>query len=345
MIALLVLALAQAGDLEALVGKLAHDDPAVREKAQKELVERGPGIVPRILSLHRSTDSSELRLRAERILESFPFPAYAQTRPGEPLQVKLRELILDVAEIHRPLPECWKEEKDRTTIDPARLRVMLQGGSGHGQKLHLDELTARKEGGAVVRRIAFEGPTAQRPDRKERTWTEETVLDEGETRALAALLEAGAALRQLCAEKKDEAREFWSSTNFSLRFEIESAGKPVWSCAYTGYRNSSDQRTYAHGLILERILLSAVTHRTWSPAEFTAEDRRRLLRWMEENFEREAWWVREFYLRMSVTSGDDTYLPFLRLVRKDLRGKEGPSEMRQILSVKEALRRISGSED
>lgn len=346
MLALLMLACTQAPDLDSLIHRLGHDDAAVREKTVRELEARGPQVVPRLLALHRSTGSEEVRLRAESILLEYPFPTYVLTRPEEPLQAKLRQALLDGIEDHRSLPGCWRDPQERTPIDAGKLRIQRQGGSGHGQTWELDEIVPRKEGGLVVRRIAYEQPTPYRAKvREERTRVEETVLDEGETRALVSLLEATTALRMLCSEEQDPKRSTWSSADFTLRFRLESAGKLVWRCAYTGYVSSSNQHKYAHGRIVDWMFYQALKHRSWTPATIQDDDRRRLLKWFEENFDGEEWWVRERFLRVSATVGDDSFVPFLRRVGKELQGKEGASETRLAKSVKEGLRRITGAEE
>jgi hypothetical protein len=345
MLALLLLACTQAADLESLIGKLGSEDPAIREKSVEELIALGPKVVPRILSLYRSTDSAETKLRAEQILCRFPFPAYVLGRPDEPQQEKLRDILLRGIENHRDHRGCWQEPEHRPKIDASRLIVLRQGGSGHGQTLELDYLSPRKDGGLVLRRIAYEQPTPYRPKvREERTRVEETVLDEAESRALTSLLEAASGLRPVCA--REEERTGWMSTaNFSMRFRILSGDKPAWEGGYTGYPDSSAEKLYAHGLILDRALHLAWTQRTWTPATMTPEDLRRVLAWIEANFEREGWWVRERYLRIAATAGDESFLPFLRRAAETLQGKEGPSEIRQSTSVKEALRRIAGTKD
>jgi hypothetical protein len=346
MLALLMLACAQAGDLEPILDRLGHDDAAVREKAVKELEARGPQVVPRLLALHRSTGSEEVRVRAESILLDYPFPTYVLTRADEPLQEKLRRALLDGIEAHRSLPGCWRGPQEQTPIDPARLRLQRQGGSGHGQTWELDEFVPRKEGGLVVRRIAYERPTPYRSAvREEITRAEETVLDEGETRALMSLLEAATALRATCSEEEDPKHYFWSSADFTLRFRLESAGNLVWTCAYTGYLSSSNRTKYTHGRIVDGVVYQALKHRSWTPAKIDDDDRRRLLKWFEENFFGEGWWVRERFLRVSVTVGDDSFVPFLRRVGKEVQGKQGASEMRLATSVKEGLKRITGSEE
>jgi len=328
MLALLMLACAQAGDLESLIARLGHDDAAVREKAVKELETRGPQVVPRLLALHRSTDSEEVRLRAESILLEYPFPTYVLTRAEEPLQGKLRQALLDGIEDHRSLPGCWRGPQEQAPLDPARLRLQRQGGSGHGQTWELER------------------PTPYRSNvREERTRAEETVLDEGETRALVSLLDAATALRTVCSEEEDQKHSFWSSADFTLRFRLESAGNLMWQCAYTGYLSSSHRHKYAHGRIVDGVLYQALRHRSWTPSTIHDDDRRRLLKWFEENFDGEGWWVRERFLRVSVIVGDDSFVPFLRRVEKELQGKEGASETRLGKSVKEGLKRITGSEE
>lgn len=136
-----------------------------------------------------------------------------------------------------------------------------------------------------------------------------------------------------------------TSSSFSLRFRIRCGEKSIWQGNYTGYHASDGEKLYAHGVILDRLLDLVLAQRTWTPSAVTAEDVRRLLRWTEENFDREAWWVRERYLRMAFGIGDESFLPLLRRVAKDLAGKEDPSEKRQQTYVREALRRISGSEN
>lgn len=345
MLMLLLFVCTQAADPEALVARLGSDDPVAREKAVEELIARGPSIVPRILSLHRSTDSEETKLRAEKILCRFPFPAYVLTRPDEAVRSKIRDVLLYGIDVHRPVPGCWEEPENRPKIDGARLHILRQGGGGHGQTLMLDDVTPHKDGGLGVRRIAYEGPTAYRPDvKEERTRVEEMVLDPEQTRALTSLLEAAVALRPLCSREEDQ-RGWFTSSNFSLRFRIHSGEKSIWQGNYTGYRSSEGEKLYAHGLILDHLLDLVLAQRTWTPSAATAEDVRRLLRWTEENFDREAWWVRERYLRMAFGIGDESFLPLLRRIAKELAAKEDPSEKRQRTYAREALRRISGSED
>jgi hypothetical protein len=344
MLTILLLACSQAADLETLVGRLSHDDPAQRETAVKELKKSGPQVVPRLLSLHRTTASEEVRLRAEDILFRWPFPAYVQTRTDELIHKKLQDVLLNGLDTHQSLAGCWRDPQERTPFDPGKILLRRQGGSGHGQTLHLDEITPRKEGGWLVRRIAYERPTPYRPEvPEERVRAVETVLDEGETRGVASLLEAALPLRPLCSKKADDS--FWTSADFTIRFRLESAGKLVWRCGYTGYRTTSDQNKYAHGEIVNDVFDHALRDRSWTPSTINDEDRRRLLHWIEENFDGEGWWVRERYLRFAVIVGDDSFVPFLRRVGKEVQGKEGASETRLAKSVKEGLKRITGSEE
>jgi hypothetical protein len=249
-------------------------------------------------------------------------------------------------ESHRQVPGCWREKQDRLSIDLKSLSVLRQGGSGHGQTLELDEIAPRKDGGLTVRRLAYAAPTPYRPKVKEEsTGVEEVVLDAEEARALGELLDVAMTLRQFCSKQQEPGRTRWSSASFSLRFRVESAGKVLWRCSYTGYPGSSGENQYTHGVLVDQVLRAALARRTWEASKITADDRRRLLRWSEENFEREEWWVRERYLRMALTAGDESFLPFLRKAAKDLRGKEDPSEVRQQGYVREALRRIAGVDE
>src|SRR5438876_2216362 len=113
----LILALLQDADLEALVAKLGHDDIAVREQATKDLAERGPGVVSRLLSLHRFADSPEVRSRAEAVLRRYPFAALARTRPEEPLHEALKETLLGDLKDHRNIPGCWLDKQKQPSID------------------------------------------------------------------------------------------------------------------------------------------------------------------------------------------------------------------------------------
>jgi hypothetical protein len=334
-----LLAAVLAQDLEGLVERLKSDDVAVREKAEVELRKRGEEIVPRILELHRSADSAEVRLRAEGLLKEFPFPAFARTKPEEPLRATLRAALLQDLKKHEGVANCWREA---VRIDPARLRIEFQGGSGHGQSLDLDEIVPGKGGGLVVRRVGYQGVTPYRAEVKEE-WggVKEAVLGVPETTALVELLQAACALRPTCAIEPPRNRYWSSSGSFSMRFRIESDGSELWKAAYTGYPNSRNEPEYSHGRAIDFLLWRALRGAAWKPAELRPEDRARALRWMTANYEAEEWWVKEHYLDIARLLGDRSYLPFLEKVEAGLKGKEGVGELRRWENARQAIERIS----
>lgn len=342
----LALALCLLQDLgtDALLERLADDAPDVREKAVAALVARGPDVVPTLLALHRSASSPEVRERAALVLQRFPFPAFVGSRPGEPLRESLRGILLRDLKKHRETPACVIAENERVSLDVLHLRILRQEGSGHGQFLALDETVPDGAGGLRVRRIVYQGMTPYRPQVKEEgVRVEESLLGPAESAALVELLAPAVALRPDCGVKRDSSRSWTSSGSFSMRFQIESGKETAWSVAFTGYRSSSDEPAYAHGMILDGVLRAAVATRAWTPAEVTPDDRRRALAWLTRNFDPEGWWIREHYLDMARFIGDESYVPFLTQVANNLEGKDGPSEVRQLKSAREALSRIASA--
>ncbi len=307
----LALALCLLQDLgtDALLERLADDAPDVREKAVAALASRGPDVVPPLLALYRSTASPEVRERAALALQRFPFLAFVGSRPEEPLREKLRGVLLRDLKKHQETPACGAAEDGRVTLDVLQLRIFRQDGSGHGQFLAL----------------------------------EESLLGPAESAALVELLSPAVMLRPTCGVKRDSLKVWTSSASFSMRFRIESGKETAWSVAFTGHGSSTDEPAYAHGLILDGVLRAALATRIWTPAEVTPEDRRRALDWMARHFGSEGWWVREHYLDMARFIGDESYVPFLSQVAKDLEGKEGPSETRQLKAAREALSRIASA--
>ncbi len=340
----LALCLLQDPGTDALLERLADDAPDVREKAVADLVSRGPGVVPPLLALYRSAASPEVRERAALVLQRFPFPGFVGTRPGEPLREALRGILLRDLKKHQETPACGIAENERVALDVLRLRILRQDGSGHGQFLALDETLPDGAGGLRVRRIAYQGMTPYRPEVKEEgVRVEESLLGPAESAALVELLSPAVALRPACGVKRDSLRSWTSSGSFSMRFQIESGKETAWSVAFTGHRSSSDEPAYAHGMILDGVLRAALATRAWTPVEVTPEDRRRALAWMTRHFDSEGWWIREHYLDMARFIGDESFVPLLTRVAKDLEGKEGPSEVRQFKAAREALSRIASA--
>jgi len=337
---LLVLALPQGEPVDELLQRLGSDDVAVREQAVKTLSERGPSILPQVLSFYRATGSAEVRLRAEEVLRHYPFLVYSRTAPTEALHDELRDRLLRGLKDHVGTRGCWtREDRKPPPIDPGRLRIERQSASGHGQFLALDRMVAGPEGTLTVRRVAYQGKTPYRPHvTEEGARAEETTFDRGEAEALVGLLGAGAALGKQCAIPKD--KSWGSSGSFSIHFRIESAGTEVWSSAFTGYANSQTEKEYAHALILEWALEGALAHRVWGPVRLLPEDRAWALRWIADHWTREAWWMKEHYLDLARFVGDESYLLFLGKVLDELEGQEGPSERRQRQAAWDALRRI-----
>lgn len=343
---LLILALAQEADIEKVISDLDHDDPDVREKATKDLAARGPAVIPRILALHRATDSPEIRSRAETVLLRYDFMALAQTRPEEPIRKTIEAVLLKDIEAHRATPGCRRAKENQPAVDASRLRIQWQSGSGHGQSLNIDQLVSRDGGGLTVRRIAYQGTTPYRPEvKKEGVRVEETRLSPGEAEALAGLLQTAAALREQCAIEKEKGRSWHSTGSFTMRFRVESAGAAVWIGAYTGYPGSLHEKEYIHGNAIDNMLRAAMAHRAWSRVRVLPEDRARALQWMTDHFADEGWWVKEHYLDMARFLGDGSYLPFLRGVAKDLQGNDGHSEKRRLKSAREAISRITGGKE
>jgi hypothetical protein len=340
---LLLLSLAQDAQVEGEVQRLGHDDVAVREEATQKLIRRGPAIVPRVLELVRETPSPEVRLRAEGILERFPFTTFVRTDPKESLHRATRDLLLGDLKDHLHVPECWKGTGEPLAIDSRRLRILRQDGSGHGQYLALDRLFASPDGGLTLRRIAYQGTTPYRPDVKEEgVRALVSTFDPAESRALAELIGVAAALQNRCGRARDPHKHWVSSASFSMRFRIEAAGTEVWSAAYTGYASSDKEEIYSHGWILDRLMERVQAQRPWAAAEITAEDRALGLSWMTDHFQTEGWWVKERFLDLARFLGDESYLPFLGKVARELEGKNGPSELRQQAAVQDALVRIAG---
>lgn len=340
---LLFLFLAQAQDsgVEALIAQLDHDDSSLREKAQSELIQRGRNVVPRLLSHHRTTDSAESRGRTESILSRFPFETLAQTRTGESLRERMKEMLLQDLEPHRGTPGCWLPKENQLAIDPAHLTILWQTGSGHGQFLAIVRIASGDKGCLEIRRIVWQGITPYRSEVKaEGVKVEESRFDADESKALGELLQAGIVLQAKCARPRESGRSWMSSGSFSMRFRIESGGVAVWSAAYTGYPGSSGEPDYAHGRVIDNVLGKILRNRSWTEVNVLPEDRARALQWMTDHFATEAWWIREHYLNMARTIGDETYRPFLEKVSKDLEGKEDPSEQRQLQAVRVALSRL-----
>lgn len=341
MILLLVLLLAQDADLEDLIARLDHDDAAIREKASSELVQRGPGVIPRLLQLQRTAASGELRSRAEGILCEFPFETLGRTRAEEPLHAKLIRILLKDLDEHRDVPGCWLPKEAQKALDPARLTVHWQTGSGHGQFLAIVRLVSNPQGGLDVRRVAYQGTTPYRPQVKaEGVRAEESRFDADETKALAALLQAGIVLESKCARPQEPGRSWTSSGSFSMRFRIDSGGTPVWTAAYTGYPGSRGESEYAHGRVIDDALRKILQHRTWTESKIVPEDRGLALHWMTDNYATESWWVKEHYLNMARFIGDESYRPFLEKAAKELQGKDGPGEERRLKAAQDALSRL-----
>jgi|SRR6185436_4787063 len=338
MIALLLLLLAQDADLETLVAQLDHDDAAVREKASAGLIERGTAIVPRLLALQRSATSAELRTRAEDILTHFPFESLVRTQPGEPLREKLITILLKDLEEHRETPGCWLPKDRRPEFDPARLSILWQIGSGHGQFLAIVRIVSNDQGCFDVRRIAYQGTTPYRAQVKAAgVKAEESRFDREESVALAELLQAGVVLESKCARPQEPGRSWMSTGSFSMRFRIESRGSVVWNAAYTGYPGSTGLPLYAHGKVIDDALWKILRNRPWTESKIVPEDRVLALRWMTDNQATESWWVKEHYLHMARFIGDESFRPFLQKVVQEVEGKDGPSEKRQLEAARAAL--------
>jgi hypothetical protein len=338
---LLLLALRQEESVTVLLERLGSDDVAVREQAVKALSERGPSILPEVLSLYRSTASAEVRSRTAEILRRFPFLVYSLTDPKEPLHGELGEQLLRGLKDHVGIVGCWKDPRKPPTIDAGRLRIQRQSASGHGQSLALDRIVSGAEGSLTIRRIAYQGKTPYRPSVKEEgARVEESTFNRRETEALVGLLTTAAALEPTCAIPRDPGKSWASSGSFSIHFKIESAGAEVWSGAFTGYASSETEKEYLHPLVLDWALDRALAHRSWTPVPMLPEDHAWALRWMEDRWAGESWWMREDYLALARFVGDETYLLFLQRALDELEGEEGPSHRRQRAAILDALSRI-----
>lgn len=229
-------------------------------------------------------------------------------------------------------------------LDPEHFRILHQ--FGNGRFLWIDEIAPCKEGGLVARRTFVGSTSPSRPEVKEEgVRIEEVRLDVAEARAVATLLDACVALNPTCAIEQPRGRGWRKSIDFTMRLRVESGGSTVWAAAYTGTMSSSGEKQYAHGLILKSVLNQALAHRTWTEAKFRAEDRARMLAWVDEHFEGEEEWVRDCYLKMARNIGDETYVPFLRKALKHLDTMAGSSRHRQIGAAREALSRITGTKE
>jgi hypothetical protein len=341
LIFLLTFAFAQDADLQALAEKLGHQDAGVREKASTDLASRGVTIVPWILSIHRSSDSPEVRLRTEALLRRFPFPAFALTGPAEPLHDVLKGVLLADLETHRHTPGCWVPEGQRPAIDGARLQIVWQSGSGHGQSLEITTLTSTEGGRISVRRISHQGKTLYRSEVKEGSRIEEMEIDSKDSAALVELLQAGASLRTGCAIKKEEGSSWMSTGSFSMRLRIDSGDIRGFDASYTGYPGSLGLQEYSHGKVLEKVLETVMAGRSWTRSDVLPVDRTRALRWITEHFAVEGWWVKERYLDITRSIGDAAFVPFLSKVAKDLEGNSGASEKRQLQSARAVLSQIT----
>src|SRR5579863_472407 len=124
---LLLSALLQEEPVQVLLQRLGADDVAVRERAVMVLSDRGPSILPDVLSLYRATESAEVRLRAQEVLRHYPFLIYSRTDPKEPLHEVLRDRLLRGFQDHAGTKGCWtREDRKAPPIDPARLRIIRQ---------------------------------------------------------------------------------------------------------------------------------------------------------------------------------------------------------------------------
>jgi hypothetical protein len=136
------------GTQEPRIEDLDHENAELRA-ACREALRRARTVDGRpLLEHHRKTSSAEVRGRIEEILLHYPFPAYVLTRPGDAIRERLESHLLEPLKDHREIPACWKEKGGRNKVDSARLGIVWQEGSGHGQMLRVTWLTPTTPGGA-----------------------------------------------------------------------------------------------------------------------------------------------------------------------------------------------------
>lgn len=335
-------AAAQEIDVDRAIARLDDEDLKVRDAATQELIKCGPGIVPRIVELRRTTSSPEAKTRAETILKKFPFAAYMLLGDKEALRDALASLILEDVQKHRERSDCRVKEEP-SAPDPSRLRIIWQSGSGHGQTLDLTLVRPSEGGGLVLRRLSYRNTTPYRPDVKsEGSDVQEARMSPEEAKTFASLLAPALALTVRCSMPRDSHRAWSSSADFTTRGRIESAGAEAWSGGYSGYSSSSGEPEYLHAEAIGGVLRAVFASLTWSAAEIAKDDRAAALDWMTGHYKEEKWWIKERYLCMAKFVGDETFLPFLReAARESLEGKDASCERRRTYA-REAIEQITG---
>ncbi len=326
------------GAQEPGIEDLDHQDAERRDAAVKRFVERGPSMTVPLLEHHRKTSSAEVRGRIEEILLHYPFPAYVLTRPEDALRLRLESQLLEPLKDHRGIPACWKEKDRQNKVDPARLRIVWQEGSGHGQMLRVTWLAPDDAGGSLIRRLTYQGMTPYRPKvTKAGVAVEETRLGAAEASALASLLEKSTALRsEGCAIPRQPGRSVWTSASFSVRLRISSGDVDHWSSAYTGYVGDEGRGRYAHARAIENVLATAMKSIEGRSVDLLPQDRAKLSAWILANFETEEWWIREHFLCAAKYAGDESLLPLLRKIA-ETPPKDDPSDKRQVEEARQAL--------
>jgi hypothetical protein len=316
---------------------------AVREAASEWLRRCGPGIVPRVIDLCRTSDSPEVCARARPVLLRHPFRPYVELRDHKLLRAALKGTLLERVSEHEGHPGCLVEKDKRVTLDPSSLRITWQDGSGHGQTLRLVRIRSSKEGGLELRRVSYRCPTPYRPKvRAEGAEMWAARMTAEETKALVSLLDEAVALHPKCSIRHE--RGVWTSADFTTRIRIRSGGGVVWSGGYTGYISSSGEPEYAHPRAVEDILQAAADALSWKREEVSADDRAAVLAWMVEFFPSEAWWVKERYLRIALFVGDETFLPFLRKAEEEAGKGEDASDGRRVKYAREAIEKIGAGD-
>ena len=323
---------------------LDNESAELRDAAAKRFVERGPSTAASLLEHHRKTSSAEVRGRIEEILLHFPFAAYVLTRPGDAIRERLESHLLEPLKDHREIAACWKERDGRNKVDPARLRIVWQEGSGHGQMLRVTWLAPDDAGGSVVRRLTYQGTTPYRPKVvKAGVSVEEARLGAAETSALASLLEKPTALRsEGCAIPRDPGKYVWSSASFSVRLRIVSGDVDLWSSGYTGYPGDGGRGRYAHARAVESVFEKAMKSTEGKSVDLLPQDRAKFSAWILANFETEEWWIREHFLRAATYAGDESLLPLLRKIA-ETPPKDDPSDKRQVDEAREALNALEAA--
>lgn len=292
-------------------------------------VERPPGQWVKLLDSKDATEAAA----AEKALLELGWRAVPALRTAGKTDLLKRIWERHPSRYFDPADRYLLTAGDPPEFDPARLSLVWEGGSGHGQTLFLCRADWVDDEFRFARIEFSRTPYSPVDDQKIRIRSATLARAPAEAALEAVVRGLAASL----IEKKDARGGSGTTADFHARVRIRQDDRQFFDEGYTGYISTWSEPKYYRPRIAGQILAEAVADVRWKTRKPNEADLAFLLE-RSARHDEDGWWVRERFLLIVEAIGDERFLPFLQRVI------ESPLEdvVRRHLYAIDAYAKISG---